>query len=273
MGTVDVYRITAQLDDPTLDVVITRLEARGKHPRFIEMMNEYLDAMDIDSCRAVLDLGCGTGVAARSIAKRQHFAGRITGLDISSYLVAEANRFAAQEGVANTIEFRAGDSQNVGLADGSFDAVIAHTLVSHVSDPRCVLKEMARLVKPGGKIAVFDGDYASITFGSDDIEKGKLDDELIINALVTNPRVMRQMPQLLQETGLVLAAAFAYVVADIGKADFWAPALQSFVRLLPKAGAMTEGGAQTWVASMLRRSDQGQFFGATNFYSYVATRR
>ena len=132
--------------------------------------------------------------------------------------------------------------------------------------------EPARLVRPGGKIAIFDGDYASITFGSDDVQKGKADDELIINALVTNPRVMRQMPQLLQEAGLTLAAAFSYVVADIGKADFWAPALQSFVRLLPKAGAMTESGAEAWVASMLKRSDQGRFFGATNFYSYVATR-
>ena len=149
MGTVDVYRITAQLDDPTLDVVIARLEARGKHPRFMEMMREYLDAMKIDSCRSVLDLGCGTGIAARAIAKRGGFAGRITGLDISSYLVAAANRFAAQEDLTNAVEFRAGDSQNVGLADGSFDAVIAHTLVSHVDDPRIVLKEMARLVGSG----------------------------------------------------------------------------------------------------------------------------
>lgn len=131
---------------------------------------------------------------------------------------------------------------------------------------------MARVVKPGGQIAVFDGDYASITFGSDDVVKGKADDELIINALVTNPRVMRQMPQLLQEAGLTFGTAFSYVVADIGKADFWAPALQSFIRLLPKAGAMTESEAQAWVTSMLKRSEQGQFFGATNFYSYLATR-
>ncbi len=49
MGTVDVYRITDELDHPTLDVLATRLEARGKHPRFIEMMQQYLGAMRIDS--------------------------------------------------------------------------------------------------------------------------------------------------------------------------------------------------------------------------------
>jgi hypothetical protein len=48
MGTVDVYRISNKLDDGTLDVLVTRPEARGKHPRFVAMKNEYLDAMGID---------------------------------------------------------------------------------------------------------------------------------------------------------------------------------------------------------------------------------
>lgn len=272
MATVDVYRITAQLDDPTLDALIARLEARGKHPRFMAMMREYLDTMEIDSCRMVLDIGCGTGVAARSVARRKGFAGRITGLDLSPYLVAAAKRFSEQEGIDNIVEFQTGDSHSLGLSDGTFDAVVAHTLISHVDDPREVLREMARVVRRGGKIAIFDGDYASITFANDDVEKGRATDELIIKALVTNPRVMRQMPQLLQEAGLTLAAAFSYVVADIGKTDFWASGLQSFIRLLPRAGAMTEAEAQAWVASMLRRSEQAQFFGATNFYGYIAIR-
>jgi predicted TPR repeat methyltransferase len=64
-------------DAATLDVLIARLEARGKHPRFEMMMREYLDAMAIDSARYILDLGCGTGVVARMIARRPPFAGRV----------------------------------------------------------------------------------------------------------------------------------------------------------------------------------------------------
>jgi predicted TPR repeat methyltransferase len=76
MSTVDVYRITDRLDEATLDALMARLEARGKHPRFIEMMHQYLDAMGIDSAATVLDLGCGTGVASREIARRKGFAGQ-----------------------------------------------------------------------------------------------------------------------------------------------------------------------------------------------------
>jgi ubiquinone/menaquinone biosynthesis C-methylase UbiE len=197
----------------------------------------------------------------------------VTGIDLSPYLTAEAERVAAHEGLGDRVEFRVGDSQRLGLPDQSFDAAVAHTLVSHVPDPLAVLKELRRVVRPGGLIGIFDGDYASLTFGSSDPAQGKADDETIINAIVTNPRVMRQMPQLLRDAGLDLATSYAYIVADIGKADFWAPAIQSFLRLLPKVGAMSETAVRVWVDAMVKRSDDGIFFGASNYYSFVATRR
>ena len=170
------------------------------------------------------------------------------------------------------VEFRAGDSHTLELRDAEFDAVVAHTLFSHLDDPRSVLREIVRVLKPGGKVGIFDGDFASLTFATDDPAEGKAADEAIISAIVTNPRVMRQMPQLLREAGLQLIAAFPYVVAEMGRADYWDPAIKSFVRLLPKAGAMTESQAAEWAAAMFRRSDQGTFFGASNFYGYVAAK-
>lgn len=272
MGTVDVYRITNTLDDSTLDVLVARLESRGKHPRFSEMMREYMDSMAIDSAKLVLDLGCGTGVAARAIAQRPDFSGRVTGIDHSSHLIAAATLLAKEERVEDRVEFRAGDSHSLALRDMTFDAVVAHTLFSHLDNPPAALREIVRIVKPGGKVAVFDGDYASLTFATDDVVRGKENDEAIINSIVTNPRVMRQMPQLLREAGLQLKTALSYVVAEVGRADFWEPAITSFVKLLPKAGTMTEQDATEWAASMRRRSDQEIFFGACNYYSYIATR-
>jgi ubiquinone/menaquinone biosynthesis C-methylase UbiE len=273
MKTIDVYRTTNKLDDATLDVMVTRLESRGKHPRFVEMMREYLDAMEIDSARSVLDLGCGTGVASRAIAQRSAFSGRVTGIDRSQHLVANAIRLAGEEGVESKIEFRVGDSHSLELRDAEFDAVVAHTLFSHLEDPRSVLREIVRVVKSGGKIGIFDGDYASLTFTTNDPAEGKATDEMIHGAIVTNPRVMRQMPQLLREANLELVTAFPYVLAEMGRADFWESAIQSLEKLLPKSGAMTESQASQWASGMLQRSEQGTFFGASNYYGYVATKR
>ena len=272
MSTVDVYRITDRLDDATLDALVNRLEARGKHPRFIEMMQQYLDAMDIDSAGTVLDLGCGTGVASRAIARRPGFAGKVIGIDRSPYLSAGATRLAREEGLGN-VEFRTGDSHSLGLADAAFDAVVAHTLLSHVEDQRAVLKEIARVVKPGGRVGIFDGDYASMTLAVGEPAKARAMDELIIGAQVTNPRIMREMPGLLREAGLERVASFAHVVADIGTADFFAPTLQALRRLLPKSGALSESDAGAWADAMVKRSEEGTYFAASNFYSYVAVRR
>ncbi len=272
MAAVDMYRITAQLDDPTLDILVQRLEVRGRQPRFRQMMRDYLDAMDIDAARSVLDVGCGTGVVSRAIAQRSGFRGLVTGIDVSAHLVAAGNRFVRDEGLAERVELHAGDSHSLALRDGQFDAAVAHTLVSHVDDPVAMIRELARVVKPGGMIGIFDGDFASITFGHDDPERGRQIDEAVMGAIVTNPRVMRQMPQLLRDTGLELVRSFAYVMADIGNADYWGDSIASMVKLVPKAGALSEAEAQEWGTMMRRRAEQGVFFGACNFYSYVARR-
>lgn len=273
MKTVDVYRIVNELDEATLDVMVNRLEARGQHPRFIEMMNEYLDAMRIDAAGRVIDLGCGTGVAARAIACRPGFSGQVLGIDRSQYLVDAANRLAREEGLEGRVEFLAGDSHELDIEEGAFDAVVAHTLLSHVDDPRGVIREIQRIATPGGKVGIFDGDYASLTFATEDPDEGKSIDEKIHSAMVTNPRVMRQLPQLLDEHGLDLVTGFPYIVAEVGRADFWEGAIQSLVKLLPKAGAMTESEAEQWADGLFRRSEAGTFFGASNFYGYVAEKR
>jgi SAM-dependent methyltransferase len=272
MKSSDPYAATDKLDDLLLQVIVTRLETRGKHPLFEKMLQDYLDAMRIDTAKTVLDIGCGTGVAARAIARRPGFSGRVLGIDLSPALALTAAQLAAGEGLDNRVDFRPGDSRKLDLADGAFDAVVAHTLLSHVDDPLAVVREAARLVRPGGMIGIFDGDYASMTFGHADPAKGKAYDDAIISAVVTSPRVMRQMPRFLQAAGLQLVASFPYILAEVGKADFWAPAIESFRRLVPKSGVMTEQEANAWAESLRIDSEAQVFFGASNYYGYVARR-
>jgi SAM-dependent methyltransferase len=272
MKSSDPYAVTDSLDDALLHVIVTRLETRGRHPAFEKMLMDYLNAMSIDTATTVLDMGCGTGVAARAIARRPDFSGRVLGIDLSPTLAQTAARLAADEGLRDRVEFRAGDSRRLDLGDGVFDAVVAHTLLSHVDDPLAVVREAARLVRPGGMIGLFDGDYASMTFGHADPAKGKAYDEAIISGVVTSPRVMRQMPRLLQAAGLQLITSFSYVLAEVGKSDFWTPAIESFRRLVPKSGIMTEQEADAWAEGLRLDSAAGVFFGASNYYGYVARR-
>lgn len=272
MTSIDPFGRTDQLDEATLEALASRFEARGRHSLFAAMLDEYLAEMDIDGADTVLDMGCGTGLAARAIVRRPGFAGRVVAVDLSAHLVTAAERLAGEEGVADRIDFITGDTSRLAEPDGGYDAVVAHTLLSHVEEPSSVLREAARVLAAGGLLGVFDGDYASLTFGHADPVVAKRYDDAVVSAVVTNPRVMRQMPRLLRQTGFELVASFSHVLSEAGTADFWLSAIEAYRRLIPKTGVMTAREADAWAANLRDDANEGVFFGSSNYYAYVARR-
>lgn len=112
-------------------------------------------------------------------------------------------------------------------------------------------------------------DFSSIACNHPDPTQGKAYDDALINALVTNPRIMRQMPRVLRTSGLELVAAFPYAPADIGTADYWLASVESYRKLLPQGGTMTAAEPEAWADALHQDAEAGVFFGACNFYSYV----
>ncbi len=272
MASKDPWSKTDQLEEANLASIVQRLESRAKHPQFAGMLLEYLEAMEIDSRETVLDLGCGTGMVSRKIAAREGFSGTVLGIDLSPYLVRAAATFAGEEGLAGALSFQPGDTRSLELEDNRFDAVIAHTLLSHVEDPLSIVMEAARVVKPGGVVGIFDGDFASRTFSQPDSLQSWRDDETINLSMVASPFAMRQMPRYLREAGLRLTACFPNVLAEVGQADFWKESIESNRRLIPQNGVMTQERTEAWATALLDASEAGVFFGAANYYSYVAVK-
>ena len=137
-------------DAATLDRFVKRLELRAKDPTFVAYREAYLELLDLPSGAAVLEVGCGTGAVTRAIAASEGFDGTVTGIDQSADFIHLARTFAAEEGVAERVRFDVADAHELPFPDASFDAVVAHTLISHVRDPLTVLAEAARVVRPGG---------------------------------------------------------------------------------------------------------------------------
>jgi hypothetical protein len=102
-----------------------------------------------------------------------------------------------------------------------------------------------------------------MTFALDDPVQSKKYDEVLITAIVTNPRIMRQMPRLIQQAGLEMIRASPYVMAEVGEGDFWLSSIDSFEKLAPRSGQMTEAEATNWANALHEASDNGVFFGAS----------
>lgn len=199
----------------------------------------------------MLVLGCGTGVEVRQLLRRPEFRGKVTATDISEDLLRRGRSLAAHEEFANRIDWQFQDAQHVNLPDGCFDVVIAHTLVSYVPQPGEVVREAARLVLGSGTVAVFDGDYATMTFGAE----SKMD-EKIISAVIANPRVMRAMPRLFHHVGLVLIDSRGWILTEIGRADFFVAALNLFGILVPKTGVATEEEMRAFIAGQMKAAQK-----------------
>jgi SAM-dependent methyltransferase len=100
---------------------------------------------------AVLDAGCGTGRALPALREAVGPQGTVLGADLTPEMLQEAVR-ADRRRHAHLV---VADAARLPLPDGSLDAVFAAGLVSHLPDPRATMAELARVVHPGGRLALF----------------------------------------------------------------------------------------------------------------------
>jgi ubiquinone/menaquinone biosynthesis C-methylase UbiE len=273
MATRDPHRFVNQLDDGAVTRLVDRLESRAKDRVFARLLEQYLERLALSASGSVLEIGCGTGAVLRAIAARDEFRGTALGVDQGEAFVDAARRFAAQEGLIERIEFRVGDAHDLDVADDAFDTVIAHTLISHVTEPETVLREMARVVRSGGSVAIFDGDYASLTYGYPDHDTGRAMDSALANATFNNPLVMRDLSRLLPEFGFDIVHADGEAVTEIGSASFFRSFAETYAPLVKDADMLPAETVEAWLAAQRQAMEDGTFFASCNYYTFLARRR
>src|SRR5581483_10580261 len=117
------------------------------------MTDAIVQAADVRAEMAVLDLACGTGEPAISIAAQLASTGCVTGIDISPEPLKIAQQRAASRKLSN-VRFREADAHQLPFVDHAFDRITSRLGVMFFVDPPCVYREMHRVIKPGGTVAL-----------------------------------------------------------------------------------------------------------------------
>jgi ubiquinone/menaquinone biosynthesis C-methylase UbiE len=103
----------------------------------------------------VLEIGCGTGIIALGIAPH---AGEVIGVDLSPKMIAIAQEKVRKNDL-DTVRFQVGDAYDLPFPPGAFDAVLLTNMLHFVKEPKTVLQEAHRLLKPGGLLATVTDCY------------------------------------------------------------------------------------------------------------------
>lgn len=120
----------------------------GQDPRWRRFLVSRLDVAASDQ---VLDVATGTGAVALELVRR--YGCRVTGIDQSAEMLAEGRRRVERVGLQSRIELQQGRAEELPFGDATFDGLTFTYLLRYVDDPAAVLRELARVVRPGGRAA------------------------------------------------------------------------------------------------------------------------
>jgi SAM-dependent methyltransferase len=143
---------TGKTDASRLDVI---------HAVYGAVSYRGLDDARIDEARRVADIGCGTGTLSRWMASRLGPDGAVDAIDIAEAQV-EIARNAPVDPAAAPIRYGVGSAYGPGLEQGIYDLVFCRLVLCHLKEPGKALDQMARLLRPGGRIVLVDMDIRDI---------------------------------------------------------------------------------------------------------------
>ncbi len=129
-------------------------ESMAAAPAFTDadVLARVVSAVAPTPAMAILDVGCGPGILAVSLAR---VAGEVVGLDLTPRMLEKTRERSSKAGLRN-VRLALGQAEALPFAHGSFAAAVTRATLHHFLEPRRVLREMARVVRPGGRVVVAD---------------------------------------------------------------------------------------------------------------------
>ena len=253
------------------DDIARRMEALYQSDDAVRRRRIVRDALAAAPGERIADVGCGAGFYCAELAQDVGPSGSVVGVDESAPMLALARRRC--EGQAN-VEFHEGEATSIPLPDAGADAAISVQVQEYVADVAAGLAELHRIVRPGGRVLVFDIDWATYSVHSEQPE--------------LTERVLRAWDEHLVHR--TLPRTLAPRLRAAGFEDVWGQAhplaaidfderRRHFAALLPfiagfVAGrqGLTEADVQAWVDEQRALGERGEFYAVATQWCFTARR-
>ena len=259
-------------DDPAAQLagLVAVLDLQETYPPILALRDWVAERLAVGPGDTVVDVGCGTGTEVRRLADRIGATGSSIGVEPHPGLRAVALERRAEEG--SGAEFVDGLAGELPFDDESVDAIRCERVLQHLTDPQAAVVDMARVLRPGGRLALVDTDWGTSTMSHGDPDVIRRYQQ-VAWTLQPNPFAGRHLRRWLAGAGLEVGP-------DIGTAVlvFPPPGVRGFgmmevaLRRAVDAGALTQAESDGLKAEASAAIEAGTWQSSVTMFAVVGVK-
>ncbi len=253
------------------DSTARRLEViygRRDHVRRRQLVR---DALRVAAGDRVMDVGCGPGFYVAELLEQVGSGGSVVGIDGSRpMLAAAAKRVEGHDNVA----FHEADATSLPVEDARFDAVLSVQVLEYIADVPAALAELHRVLRPGGRLVVWDVDWTTVSLHTTD--PGRT--ERILRAWdghLAHPALPRTLTAQLRAAGFddVGVEGHVFATTELDPETYGGSLVPFIAEFVAGRDGISPEEVAAWEAEQRELAERGEFFFACIQFCFTATRR
>ncbi|MFN3231022.1 MAG: methyltransferase domain-containing protein [Alphaproteobacteria bacterium] len=246
------------------------IEAVYQTPDVTAQRNAVLDSLQLVPGETALDIGVGPGLLAKDMAASVGKTGACYGIDVSAPMITMTQDRCADMPWAR---FEVADATDLPFDDGTIDAATSTQVYEYVEDMPLALKELFRVLKPGGRAAILDTDYDSLVLHTEHPDRmarvmTAWDDHFVHRSL---PQVLSP---LLRDAGFVIRQRDAIPMfnPEFHRNTFSYGIVKGIADFATGRNGISEEEANAWYAEQQALGADGRYFFSINRFLFLVTK-